>query len=82
MKCIEKLIENVLFGDKNYYRVGNHAAQKKSDGSVEFIYHYTTVCIVKEGKFKTNNGGFNTSSTTRTINAYRKILSEYFLEEI
>ena len=42
--------------------------------SNNYIYHSTIICAVNENEktFRTSNGGWNTSSTTRAINDYRK----------
>lgn len=70
MKTIEKLIN----GDAT--KLGNHRMEEKSNGIIFYIYHSTPIVILDNRKktFITNNGGYNTKSTTRAINSYRRKL--------
>ena len=57
-------------------QAGNHAFVRK-DGKLFFYYHQTAICVVDaEGKATYDNGGWNTSSTTRAINSYRSYYGE------
>lgn len=55
-------------------RVGNHAVTISRDGCKHFIYHATEICTVDPvaRNFTTDNGGWNTQSTNRAINDYRR----------
>lgn len=69
-----RAIEQLVSGERT--KVGNHYV-KSYHYWEDFFYHSTCICSVDHGNksFKTDNGGWNTSSTTRAINDYRK----YFL---
>lgn len=74
-KYHEKLIEAMETG-KEFLRVGNHSLNKNIDNNYEFIYGFTPIVTVdRERKnYITDNGGYNTTSTTQAINGYK----EYF----
>ena len=57
---------------------GNHRVKEYSDNTRVFIYHNTVICTVNDNTrtFNTDNGGWNTSSTTRAINSYKQALTE------
>lgn len=69
MKTVEKLTNEV-----RNKKLGNHRVEFTPSGRREFIYHWTAICIVDDRTktFVTNNGGWNTQSTNRAINAYRR----------
>lgn len=70
LKSVEKLIIDYKNGRKKA-TYGNHSMENDTN-EVRFYYHWTAVCTVnkKTGRAVYNNGGYNTSSTTRTINSY------------
>ncbi len=87
MKTIEKLIDRVEAGEEKI-RIGNHSVGKAGgvllDGLREFFYHDTWLVIsdINLKKFIVNTeNGWNTQSTNRAINAYRKALKERGYEE-
>lgn len=70
-----KAIEQLLSGERCI--VGNHSVESFNQcGHTinNYIYHSTIICAVNENEktFRTSNGGWYTSSTTRAINGYRK----------
>lgn len=68
MKCIDKLLK----ATKNT-RIGNHKVELT--GSCErYIYHNTCICEVNHisHTITYSNGGYNTPSTTRAINSYKR----------
>ena len=70
-----KAIEQLLSGER--CKVGNHSVESFNQcGHTinNYIYHSTIICVVNENEktFRTSNGGWNTSPTTRAINDYRK----------
>ena len=70
-----RAIEQLLSGER--CRVGNHSVESFNQcGHTinNYIYRSTIICAVNENEktFRTSNGGWNTSSTTRAINDYRK----------
>jgi len=67
LKAIKILLES-----NNFKKRGNHSVQVVNT-SRQFTYHNTVICDVDDDKkvFHCNNGGWNTSSTTRAINDYR-----------
>ena len=70
-----KAIEQLVTGERTH--VGNHRVESFNERGQtinNYIYHSTIICVVNENEktFRTSNGGWNTSSTTRAINDYRK----------
>ena len=67
-------IEYLVSTDKERATKGNH--RKQPDGDfVSYIYHWTVICQTMPGNtFWANNRGWNTQSTNRAVNAYRKAL--------
>ena len=70
-----KAIEQLLSGER--CKVGNHRVESfnlRGHTINNYIYHSTIICMVNENEktFITSNDGWNTSSTTRAINDYRK----------
>ena len=70
-----KAVEQLCRAERS--TVGNHRVESFSEcGHTinNYIYHSTIICAVNENTkmFMTSNGGWNTSSTTRAINDYRK----------
>ena len=57
---------------------GNHRVKSYSNNTREFIYHSTVICTVNDSTrtFNTDNGGWNTQSTTRAINSYKQAFTE------
>ena len=68
MKAVEKLITGFNCG-KKYVQCGNHH-MTSNNGVTRFFYHETAICTLNHGKVSYDNGGWNTSSTTRAINDY------------
>lgn len=70
-----KTVENLINSERNK-TLGNHHAEIISDEIRHFYYYNTVICKAndKTMEFKVDNGGYNTSSTTRAINSYRKNL--------
>lgn len=71
LKSVEKLINAYNAGRKKV-TYGNHWMEV-DEKEVNFYYHSTAVCTVnnKTGRAVYNNGGWNTSSTNRTISSYK-----------
>ena len=70
-----KAIEQLLSGER--CKVGNHSVEsfnRHGHTINNYIYHSTIICVVNENEktFITGNDGWNTSSTARAINDYRK----------
>lgn len=69
-----RAIEQLISGERT--KVGNHSKKLLMNNRdwEDFYYHSTCICSVDHNSksFKTNNGGWGTSSTTRAINDYRK----------
>lgn len=72
MKSVDKLILAAENGMKSA-REGNHS-MKQDDTNIYYTYHDTIICTYnkREKVAYYNNGGYETSSTTRAINAYKK----------
>ena len=63
------------FSDKSIIKCGNHRKQPDGD-SVSYIYHWTVICQTMPGNtFWANNRGWNTRSTNKAVNAYRRALT-------
>ena len=79
LKSVAKLINDYYFGERKKAKYGNHSMQVNNDGTVAFYYHNTAVCRYnpKTHKAVYDNGGWNTSSTTRTINSYKEEFEMY-----
>ena len=77
-----KAVETLLNSEVSK-KLGNHQVEIKSDIKY-FIYHSTVICKVntKNKTFIINNGGYNTSSTNRAINDYRRHFSSIGYEEV
>ena len=77
MKTVEKLVRAMRDG-KKHMKLGNHRMEQEN-GIVRFIYHDTAICTLNRnnGVFYTNNGGWDTQSTNRAINAYKCSLGCY-----
>ena len=76
LKSVEHLIEAANHGVKAK-TLGNHSMEH-DDKAIYYRYYWTVVCQVDKvtGKATYNNGGYNTSSTTRTINSYKEEYGE------
>ena len=77
LKVVKELTSNYLECNK---KIGNHKRIiNNKDNSIDFIYHSTIICKLFPSfkKIIINNGGWNTSSTTRTINSYKEIFNNY-----
>ena len=78
-----KTVRALLNTNANHKQMGNHSMAKTVVGR-DFTYHWTVICSVNdiERTFTTNNGGWNTSSTTRAINAYKYELTARGYREV
>lgn len=77
MKAIKTLIE-AAFNGVATARKGNHGfIRDEGRYMIVFYYHMSPVCVVDlmTHTFKLNHCGYHTSSTTRTLNAYRDELT-------
>lgn len=73
---------DLLWKERNC-KAGNHKLEISNNGIKNLIYYWTTICKVNPSLkvFATDNGGYNTSSTNRAINAYsRELLWEGYKE--
>ena len=75
MKTMEKLIafyeDKKNTGKGGIKTLGNHSAKVHSDGSAEFIYHWTPIAIVDTKKnVRITYGEWNTPSTNRACSSY------------
>lgn len=73
LASVSKLVEHVLTGNRTPKRIGNHWCERRAPNYWQFFYHETCVCAA-DTQYMTvmfTNGGWNTSSTTRTVNSYR-----------
>lgn len=67
-------ITHLVTTDRNFSIKGNHRKQKDGD-FVSFYYYKTIICQTMPGNtFWANNRGWNTQSTNRAVNAYRRAL--------
>ena len=63
------------FSNKSIIKCGNHRKQPDGD-SVSYIYHWTVICQTMPGNtFWANNRDWNTRSTNKAVNAYRRALT-------
>lgn len=77
MKAIKTLIDAAFTGAAVGNK-GNHGFNRdESRNVIEFYYHLNRVCVVNLNtkSFKLDHCGYKTSSTTRTLNAYRDELT-------
>lgn len=77
MKAIKTLLEAAFNGVATAFS-GNHCFKRVPDkNEVVFYYHLSPVCVLDldTKSFKLDHCGFDTSSTTRTLNAYRDELT-------
>ena len=75
MKAIEKLVafyeDKKKEGKGGIKTLGNHSAKVHSDGTAEFIYHWTPICWVdNKGKVTVTHADWNTPSTNRACSSY------------
>lgn len=66
-----KTVEYLVKADSRTKR-GNHEVRFVELNCRQFIYFWTCICEVDDSNmtFTTNNGGYDTQSTNRAINAY------------
>ena len=78
MKTVKSLLEA-----KRDAKKGNHSVVITSNYR-RFYYYETPICFVNDRNktFMTNNWGWNTKSTNRSINSYRKQLKEKGYREV
>lgn len=63
-------------------KIGNHKVAKKDYGNIEEYYFYSTKIFEINKNTKTiilDNGGWNTTSTTRTINDYISLYMDFII---
>ena len=67
-----KTVETLVYSRESVKK-GNHRVVV-NDWDRHFFYYVTEICTVNDYNktFKTDNGGWGTSSTSRAINDYRK----------
>lgn len=75
LKAQQKLIDSTV-----NMTIGNHSVKHRGGDVSEYYYHATCVCKVDRANriVHFDNGGYSTSSTTRTINGYKK----YFVDDL
>ena len=76
LKSVENLIVAAERGVKAK-TLGNHSMEQ-DEKEIRYYYYWTAVCTVNKytGKATYNDGGYKTSSTTRTINSYKEEYGE------
>ena len=77
MKAIKNLLD-AAFGVATIASTGNHSFKRiPFENKVVFYYHGNPVCVLNfdTKSFKLDHCGYKTSSTTRTLNAYRDELT-------
>jgi hypothetical protein len=77
MKAIKTLTE-VAFNGVATASTGNHGfIRDKGRNVIVFYYHLSPVCVLNldTKTFRLDDCGYKTSSTTRTLNAYRDELT-------
>lgn len=74
LKAQEKLINST-----SNMTLGNHWVKHLDCYISEYYYHATCVCKVDSANriVHFDNGGYSTSSTTRTINGYKEYFVDY-----
>ena len=81
MKTIEKLIEAAMM-KKESKSIGNHSFQRRYfPDMIRFAYHGNVVCYwnLKTNSFRLDDCGWKGyPSTTRTLNSYKRILSQEY----
>lgn len=79
MKTVEKLTNAV-----QNMKLGNHRVEFTPSGRRKFYYHWTAICTVDDRTmtFVTDDGGWNTISTKRAINAYRRHFESFGYREV
>ena len=72
MTTVDKLVIAANEG-KKHLKLGHHRMEQ-NDKSIKFIYWGTTICHIDKATSKTtySTGGYDTTSTKRAINAYKK----------
>lgn len=77
MKAIKTLIDAAFNGAATAFS-GNHCFKRiPGENKVVFYYHVNPVCVLNfdTKSFKLDHCGYKTSSTARTLNAYRDELT-------
>lgn len=74
LKVQQKLIDST-----SNITIGNHSVKHRDVDISEYYYHATCVCKVDHTNriVHFDNGDYSTSSTTRTINGYKKYFVDY-----
>lgn len=67
-----KAVESLISHERT--KVGNHSRDFIGTYTEKFTYHWTSICVVNHNNctFYVDNGGWNTSSTNRAINDYKR----------
>lgn len=68
MKCIETLLKSL-----DNKKIGNHKLIMNANKEM-YYYHWTCICEINHETYTITltNGGYNTPSTTRAINCYKR----------
>jgi hypothetical protein len=76
LKAVKTLINAMENGAKKAH-CGNHSAYNVN-GKYRYFYHNTCICEynLATKKVEYDNGGWETSSTTRSINSYKSYYGE------
>ena len=79
LRSVQQLVEHALTGNPNTKRIGNHWCMRPRNMFYEFYYFNTCVCAADTAHLLVmfDNGGWGTSSTTRTINSYRNAFTGF-----
>lgn len=75
LASVKKMISASEAG-KDHAKAGNHRMERLYDGTIAYYYHDTAICVVSRGQVEYNNGGWNTTSTSRAINSYKSYYGE------
>ena len=73
-----KTVEKLIYGDCGR-KIGNHSKIALEGNIVGYKYHNTVICkvIPCDKKIIIDDGGWNTSSTTRAINSYKEYYKDF-----
>lgn len=75
-----KTVLNLYNSNQDYLKIGNHKVERSNNGNIELYSYHRTVIFAIDKNEKTiviDNGGWNTSSTTRAINDYKKLYETF-----
>ena len=82
LKAIEHLVEAAKMGRISRTE-GNHSFKRRND-LWYFKHHQSNICVVDPKRYLVayNDGGYQTKSTTRAINAYKKFFDWYRIVDV